>query len=42
MFFMVKKSFAVFYPFERFVSFVVNAFSVLTLPLQVLHVLLGD
>jgi len=37
MFFMVKKSFAVFGPFERFVSFVVNAFSVLTSPLHVLH-----
>jgi len=33
MFFMVKKPFAVFGPFERFVSFVVNAFSVLTLSL---------
>ena len=40
--FMVKKSLAVFSPFALFVSFVVNAFSVLTLPLQALHVLHGE
>ena len=41
MSFMVKKSFAIFYTFELFVAFVVNVFSVLTLPHQALHVLHG-
>ncbi len=42
MSFMVKKSFAVFYTFELFVAFVVNVFSVLTLPLQAFHVFHGE